>query len=269
MTQLLISVRNVREARLVREFEIGILDVKEPSRGGLGASDPETLSSIARDIASESNRNLYKSFSAGELFDWLPDVESDSKEQQPSSDSKWRLTSALLTRYGQELLSEFQFIKIGLAGVATGKPPGVTNRSATTWQTDWRNLFNSLPPGLKSVAVVYLDFKTCDAPGPHEIIELAAESDHCRTVLFDTCHKSGNLFSHTSISELKDLVGKSATLGLRTVVAGSVSLPCLPEVLLLNPDYVGVRGAVCRQDRESEIDRSKLCEFVDALRSHI
>lgn len=265
MTQLLISVRNASEAILVQEFDIGILDVKEPFRGGLGASDPETLSSIVHAVSSDHS-GLRKSFSAGELVDWT-NVSTNAPSQ--SGNSIPPLKTALSKRYGNDLLAEFHFVKIGLAGVAKQAYPnhGQGNRLSSTWQTAWRDLFSSLPNGLRSVAVVYLDYKRCHAPRPQEIIDFAAEIDHCDAVLFDTCHKSGNLFSHVSISELSTLVGKSLTYGLQTVIAGSINHDCLKEVLSIKSDYIGVRGAVCRSTRNSEIDRRSLSDFIEATRS--
>ncbi len=46
MTQLLVSVRSVAEARIALEHGADIIDVKEPSRGPLGAADRKTVRRI-------------------------------------------------------------------------------------------------------------------------------------------------------------------------------------------------------------------------------
>ena len=51
MTRLLVSVRNVEEAQIAIAEGVDLIDVKEPSRGALGAADPVTLKAIARCVA--------------------------------------------------------------------------------------------------------------------------------------------------------------------------------------------------------------------------
>jgi len=225
---------------------IGILDVKEPDRGGLGASDRDTLREIA-EVAKISNRHFDLSFSAGELVQWHP-LLGDSNCESGVVPAQCR---SLLEYYGMELLSQYRFVKVGLAGVAA--PLAMEGTAAAArhcsieaatggstcrplqiefdWQGAWRELFAGLPEPTRPVAVSYLDFRDCQAPPPSMVLRLAANTPNCVAVLFDTCHKSGSLFSHVSISELNELVQRTRDLGLIPVVAGSVSLDCLSDVV--------------------------------------
>ena len=261
--KLLVSIRSAREARIVEQAEIGILDVKEPDRGGLGASDPETLQEIA-DVVSGSNQNRVLSFSAGELVQWFPQLEG--KDDKPGLEP----VCSLVQRYGPELLCKYRYVKVGLAGSFRSQAASLGCEARQSgpihdWTTIWTQFFEGLPVPSRAVAVVYLDFQDCDAPPPEEIIRVAAQANNCDVVLFDTFHKSGNLFSDFSITEIEEMVLLARSHGLIVVIAGSVDLNCLAEAVSVAPDFVGVRGAVCCGERTSQIDSDLVEKFAREL----
>lgn len=229
MSQLLISVRNLDEARTVARHAVGILDIKEPQRGALGAADPSVIGEIAEAIAPD----IRKSFSAGELSDWIVDRQH-------------RTAKSLRERYGNAILSQFQFVKIGLASMAGNE----------RWKFEWQRLFEGLPKNTRAVMVAYLDHERCAAPGPTEVIEFASRVENCSAVLLDTYHKQGNLFSHLSTSQLIELVALAKRNHLMSVVAGSVDQKSIVAVRQADPEYIGMRGAVCKPDRNGTIDEA-------------
>jgi len=238
---LLVSVRNAVEAKTVSSHPIGILDVKEPNFGALGAATPETLTEIGLTVPTMSP----KSFSVGELSDWAP-VLQQADSQRPH----------LRLKYGKTL-DQYQFVKIGLARMAGRR----------NWKQQWQSLFRDLPPNTSAVAVAYLDYKGCNSPSPADIIKLAMEQETCTTILFDTFQKTGNLFSHVTATDLKNCVANSRSNGLKTVVAGSVSLGCLERAVEVGPDYVGVRGAICDGERGGQVASHLVSGFINALKS--
>src|SRR3990172_3975966 len=62
---LLVSVRNADEARIALEGGADVIDVKEPSRGSLGAADAEVVAAVVRAIGG----SVPISVAAGELID--------------------------------------------------------------------------------------------------------------------------------------------------------------------------------------------------------
>ena len=251
MTHLLLSVRSIDEARLSHHHEIGILDVKEPLRGALGAADPETLRSIGRlenrstsssGIPVQPGRKVPLSFSAGELVDWIA-------ASHPVTEH------SLMAYYGNQILETFQFVKIGLARLD----------NAPNWCATWEALFESLPESTSPVAVAYFDYRNCESLSPDNVLEFAASQPRCRTILFDTYQKNGNLFCNCSQDDLERWVQIARSYGLTAVVAGSVSYSSLFDVLAVAPDYIGVRGAVCRGSRTDPIDRKLLSDFLDVI----
>jgi len=222
LSNLLVSVRSAREAELIMHLDVGILDVKEPSRGGLGASDRETVRAIADAVRGPASK-VDLSFSAGELMQWCYrfNEKAGGEATGGSTGSSSSLSESLTQHYGVELLGRYRFVKVGLAGAAKQ-----SNEAEFDWRNAWRELFADLPSPTRAVAVAYLDFRDCGAPAPSEVVKLAGGEKSAEAVLFDTCYKSGNLFSHFSITELSELVRNTRSLGLIPVVAGSVGLDC-------------------------------------------
>ena len=241
VNQLLVSVRDLDEAQTVARFPVGILDVKEPSRGALGAADPSTL----LDIWSNFGEQLPLSFSAGELSDRV-------------EIGKPPLNRQLELQY-ESSLANFAFIKIGLARMA----------DRPDWQTHWRQLFENLPQATSPVAVAYFDYRFCGAPSPARVIKLAASHHNCSTILFDTYHKTGDLFSYIENDDLTKLIDRARRFELTTVIAGSISKRCLPNVVAVRPDYIGVRGAVCNGDRVDKICGRLVGELLNDIQSPI
>ena len=236
-SKLLVSVRDPEEAHSVCGYPIGILDVKEPIRGALGAADPGILHAISHNICGQ--RPL--SFSAGELSDWVGTGELP-------------LNRRLESRYGS-LLAIYDFVKIGLACMA----------DCPNWQALWCQLVQGLPKTTNAVAVGYFDHQFCGAPPPTQMIDLAAGHRNCSTILFDTFHKKGNLLSYNENRDLIKLIDRAHYFDLTIVVAGSISKRCLTNVVAMRPDYIGVRGAVCKGERIGRISGRLVGELLDNM----
>lgn len=86
-------------------------------------------------------------------------------------------------------------------------------------------------------------------------------------VMLDTCDKaSGSLRQKLSDEVLARFVQQAAAAGLMTGLAGSLTLDDIAPLLINEPDYLGFRGALCRQrQRTNMIDK----EAVDKVRSMI
>ena len=77
------------------------------------------------------------------------------------------------------------------------------------------------------------------------MVDLAKDGE-CDGFLIDTLTKDGrNLFDFMSESVLKDIVLRGKELGMSTALSGHLKISDLDELARINPDIVGVRGAVC------------------------
>ena len=245
MTKLLISIRTEIEARIVEPFCVGIIDVKDPTRGALGAADK----SVVQRITDQLDTTVLMSIALGELKDRSP--ESGDQRQSDLIDPQKDV----------ELLSRFRFAKIGLAGMASELGMARSN----TWQQRWLDFMKLLPGTVKPVGVAYLDSANCDCPPLDAVVEFV-ESQRVSALLLDTFHKSsGNVISLLGTQKLKQLIRRARNQKITTVVAGSVKVRHLKKLIECEPDFIGVRGAVCNDGR-SQLDRTKLNRFCEAFR---
>ena len=213
-TGLLVSVRDVSEARIAVRASVDIIDIKEPNKGSLGAAEAQTIN----EILSVVNENTCVSVALGELHDAL-----DSPQKFES------IISALSDS------NSIAFAKLGLSKMS----------DRPRWCEHWANTLSKLPRRIAPVAVIYADHSIAMAPAPEEIVLTAARLD-CRAVLIDTYDKrGGNLFDHLEIRQLKLIQQLVSQHKMQFVLAGSVNLSSLDKICELQPDFVAVRGAVC------------------------
>ncbi|MCU0877534.1 MAG: (5-formylfuran-3-yl)methyl phosphate synthase [Pirellulaceae bacterium] len=226
MTGLLVSVRDLDEARIALAAGVDLIDVKEPRRGSLGAASAEVWRSVVAFVAGRQPVSL----ALGEL------VEGIDPERLPSA-------------------ARANFAKVGLAGM----------RGDMGWPQRWRAVVENLPAGTRPVAVAYADWQSAGAPSPEEVLEAGAEAG-CPYLLVDTYGKSrGNLLAHLSASELHVLAAQARAAGVELVLAGSLDELAITELLPLAPAYIAVRGAVCRGTRSGPIDESKIQQIKNIL----
>ena len=94
---------------------------------------------------------------------------------------------------------------------------------------------------------------------PHLMVQLAVDGE-CDGFLIDTLTKDGrNLFDFMPEPVLRDMVMEAKQAGLSTALSGHLKLENLDELARINPDIVGVRGAVCSS---GERDRGVAWEAV-------
>jgi uncharacterized protein (UPF0264 family) len=140
-------------------------------------------------------------------------------------------------------LAGVSFAKIGLAGC----------QSDPNWREQLRQVWQSLPPSVEPVAVMYADWQAAEAPLPEAILELAAEC-RVRHILIDTYVKSaGRLLDHWPLAELGRFSAQVADLDQKLVLAGSLDAASIAQVLPLHPWAIAVRGAVCGKGREGRL----------------
>jgi TusA-related sulfurtransferase len=98
------------------------------------------------------------------------------------------------------------------------------------------------------------------------MVELAVDGQ-CDGFLIDTLTKDGrNLFDFIPESELRQMVLRAKEKGLSTALSGHLRLEDLDELARINPDIVGVRGAVCASgDRDRGVAWESVANFKQEL----
>ncbi len=226
MTGLLVSVRDLAEAKLALAGGADLIDLKEPKRGSLGRCRVDVWQQVCQYVG---DRCLV-SAALGELaYDPVTEAASET--------------------------IPFDFLKIGLAGC----------RSVGDWESRWAHALQTLPRESRKVAVLYADSAHANSPAVCEILS-AAPRVGCRAILFDTYGKQGGtLFDYLPLATLGQLLQQAHARRLVTVLGGSLDLSTLDAAVSLGPSYVAVRGGVCRGNRESKLDGALVQALADRL----
>ena len=231
MTGLLVSVRDTAEAMAALRGGAALIDVKEPLHGSLGAASPE----VWRQVRDAVPPHVPCSAALGELAE---------------------ITDEQVAHWCSGLAG-YQYAKLGLAGC------GEMNE----WQKRWQTILQELPLETRPVAVVYADWQSASAPSPEEILS-AAIRHSCAALLIDTFDKSrGSISAHLSFEQIRHLLAAASAADLTTVLAGSLTPALARELLPLEPDFLAVRGAVCRGGRTGVVEESLVADLVQMLLS--
>lgn len=225
MTQLLVSVRSAAEAQLALECGVAWIDVKEPSLGSLGSASGAELRAVADCVGDQA----CLSAALGELGE-LP--------QSPQFDT-----------------SGYRFAKLGLSKC----------QDVPDWQVRWQQAAENFATETAAVAVIYADWQTAAAPSPEEVYELL-EHPACGALLVDTWDKRrGSLLQLWSQAQLAEMISAARHRNKLAVVAGSLSLEDIPQLLPLDPDVVAVRGAATNGDRRGKLDPRRVQQLVELV----
>ena len=114
----------------------------------------------------------------------------------------------------------------------------------------------------KLIGSLFADNPLYDGLAPHRMVQLSKDGK-CDGFLIDTLTKDGrNLFDFLLESELREMVFEGKELGMSTALSGHLRIDDLDELARINPDIVGVRGAVCaRGDRGNGVHWEAVAEF--------
>jgi hypothetical protein len=114
----------------------------------------------------------------------------------------------------------------------------------------------------KLIVAGYADFRQAGTLEPNLLPEVAARA-HAAGCMLDTLKKDGAcLFDFLDSQSLKEFIGACRRSRLLCALAGSLQSRHAGLLKELQPDVVGVRGAVCHRGLRTEtIDRPKVAEF--------
>lgn len=223
--KLLVSPKDVEEAKAVIRGNADIVDVKNPKEGSLGANFPWVIKSIKELVEKEKGDGMKISAAIGN-FDYKPGTAS--------------LAALGAAAAGAE------YIKVGLFGIKT-------RQEAIDLLTGVVKAVKDFAPTKKVVSAFYSDYKRINSVSPFEIAAIGEEVD-IDVAMVDTGIKDGRTtLEFLSEEELKTFVSDSKALGLETALAGSLKFEDIPAIKAIEPDILGVRGMVCGGNREDRV----------------
>ncbi|MGB2842827.1 MAG: (5-formylfuran-3-yl)methyl phosphate synthase [Halobacteriota archaeon] len=223
--KLLVSPKDVEEAKAVIRGNADIVDVKNPKEGSLGANFPWVIKSIKELVEKEKGDGMKISAAIGN-FDYKPGTAS--------------LAALGAAAAGAE------YIKVGLFKIKT-------RQEAIDLLTGVVKAVKDFAPTKKVVSAFYSDYKRINSVSPFEIAAIGEEVD-IDVAMVDTGIKDGRTtLEFLSKEELKTFVSDSKALGLETALAGSLKFEDIPAIKEIEPDILGVRGMVCGGNREDRV----------------
>jgi len=118
----------------------------------------------------------------------------------------------------------------------------------------------------KLIGALFADNGENEALDVSHLINLCQESE-CDGFLIDTLAKDGrNLFDFIPESQLHELVIAGKEAGMSTALSGHLKISDLDELARINPDIVGVRGAVCTKgNRHGSVYWKAVADFKSQL----
>jgi hypothetical protein len=261
-TQLLVSVRSAGEVAAAVEGGADIIDVKETTKGSLGAAAPSVWSEVENEVSRQntvSSASLSSaSLSSASLSSASLSSASLSSATLPTSTRMWSIAMGELLDPApspRKLGLHPHFAKVGLAGLAGNK----------TWGTVWARWRESLPNTTQPVGVIYADADNAQAPTAEQVLETAAQNN-CTVMLVDTfCKTAGGLLQHVDLPQLAEWCNLARQASMRIALAGSLDQVSALRVMELQPDWIAVRGAVCQDGRNGVVCFEKVRQLRETL----
>ncbi|MBY9007566.1 MAG: (5-formylfuran-3-yl)methyl phosphate synthase [Candidatus Lokiarchaeota archaeon] len=236
--KLLVSPKNIQEAKVTIEAGVDYIDCKNPDEGSLGANFPWIIQEIKNLIPKNSKQQL--SAAIGD-FPNLPGTAS--------------LAALGAAASGADI------IKIGLKGPKTIKQGINLLQKVTKAVENYNNK-------IKVVVAGYADYKRLDNVLDYlSLPEIAAESG-ADIVMLDTYIKDNKgLFDFLDSNKLSIFIKKANEYNLGTALAGNLRKEDIKKLQIISPDIIGIRSAVCEGfDRNNgKITLNKIIELKNEL----
>jgi (5-formylfuran-3-yl)methyl phosphate synthase len=201
MTRMLASVTGPAEAEIAVAAGADIIDLKDPTRGALGAVATDVILATVRAVG----KRCLVSAVAGDL-PMRPDLVAATVRDIAATG--------------------VDYVKLGIfpdgdAVACIGELAAIASR-------------------VKLVAVFF-----ADAVPDFSLLPLLRQSGFAGAMI-DTKGKAvGRLLDHFDVTRLRGFVADCHALNLIAGLAGSLEAPDIPRLLVLAPDLLGFRGALC------------------------
>ena len=208
---LMVSVQNVAEALEAEQGGADVVDVKNLQEALVGSGHPD----IVRQVRSQIPVEKHVSVTLGVV------------PNQPGTVAMAAYAAATLNATS---------VKVGFRQADFAMAVEVLRQSRQALEG-----FNT-----KLIGSLFADNTLYEGGLDPKLMVQLAKDGECDGFLIDTLTKDGrNLFDFMPETELREMVLHGKELGLSTSLSGHLKLQDLDELARINPDIVGVRGAVC------------------------
>jgi uncharacterized protein (UPF0264 family) len=223
---VLVSVRDVGEARAALAGGAALIDVKEPARGALGRADDDVVAAVVSAVDGRAP----VSAALGELT-----VEGVPPDCPGLSFVKWGLAGCARFDWRDRLER----------ALARPGPPQTVVAAYADWQC-------AQAPSLADV----VDF-ACGRPGSVLLIDTC-----CKDTAALSLGRKPTLLDWVSAGELAAICRRCRAAGVRTALAGSLDEASIRALLPARPTWFAVRGAACAGgERGAEVRRERVASL--------
>jgi len=231
--KLLVSPMNLEEAHAASLGGADIIDVKNPKEGSLGANFPWMIRQVVDAV--------------GHL--------------QPVSatigDFNYKPGTASLAALGAAVAGA-HYVKVGLYDIQK--------------KEEAQDLLEKVVRAVKDfdsnkivVASGYSDYKRINSISPMLLPKIGSDAG-VDVVMMDTGIKDGkSTFEFMDEAKLSYFTVLARQYNLKSAIAGTIKFEDIETIKRINPDIVGIRGAVCGGDRTSSIKQHLVEDFKSQL----
>jgi uncharacterized protein (UPF0264 family) len=228
MTGMLASVNSLKEAALVLSANADIIDLKQPALGALGALEINVVKKIVTAI----DGRCPVSATIGDL----------SMEPQIIFNAVKAMAE-----------TGIDYIKVGLF------PGGA-------WLETLEKLSVLTQQNIALIAVLFADSQFDKNQSDFAIIP-ALKNTGFKGIMLDTRDKkNGSLTKIMAKTDIRQFVRRVKAHQLICGLAGSLRLEDIAELMTYHPDYLGFRGALCRQhNRIAQLNEALIVQIKQAI----
>ena len=225
---LMVSVQDLNEAHEAMQGGADIIDVKNLQEALVGSAKPNIFKSVREAVPMEIHASL--------TLGVVPNQEG-TVAMAAWAAGRMNATS----------------VKVGFMQADYDKSVEVLRASKEALEGTETKLIGSL----------FADNLLYDDGLDLHLMPKLARDGLCDGWLIDTLTKDGrNLFDFIPEVKLKDMVMEGKSDGMSTALSGHLKMSDLDELARVNPDIVGVRGAVCSKgNRDSGVYSESVAEF--------
>lgn len=228
---LMVSVQNLPEAHQAVKGRADIVDVKNLQEALVGSAEPSLVKQVRESVPSEHHASV--------------------------------TLGVVPNQVGTVAMAVYTAGALNATSVKVGFMKSDYSQAVEILQASKRALQGT---DTKLIGSLFADNHLYDGLEPRRMVDLAKDGE-CDGWLIDTLTKDGrNLFDFIDESELREMVYLGKESGMSTALSGHLKLDNLDVLARVNPDIVGVRGAVCSKgDRNDGVHWEAVSEFKQQL----
>ena len=229
MTGMLASVSDLEEAKIVLHANVDIIDLKDPAQGALGAVTTEVALEVVGFVAGK----CLVSATIGDL----------------------PMQAMLIGQAISAMVSTgVDIIKVGVFDELSDEVISALKEQAT-------NGAKGIHGKQFTIVIVFFVDKGLDLEKMSDLAKAGV-----RGIMLDTADKTkGNLRTQMLDKEIKLFIEQSKSYGLLAGLAGSLQADDIAPLLELEPDYLGFRAALCRDNSRIQAINSSAVHNIRSL----